>query len=46
MTRNTFLINPDKIEEKINEYTWVILPVHIFGLPANMGKISNTYLNQ
>ena len=36
----TFLINPDKIEEKINENTRAILPVHIFGLPANMTKIN------
>jgi dTDP-4-amino-4,6-dideoxygalactose transaminase len=36
----TFLINPDKIEEKINENTRAILPVHIFGLPVNMGKIN------
>ncbi len=36
----TFLINPDKIEEKINENTRAVLPVHIFGLPANMGKIN------
>jgi dTDP-4-amino-4,6-dideoxygalactose transaminase len=36
----TFLINPDKIEEKINENTRAILPVHIFGLPCNMGKIN------
>jgi perosamine synthetase len=36
----TFLINPDKIEEKINENTRAILPVHIFGLPADMGRIN------
>lgn len=36
----TFLINPDKIEEKITENTRAILPVHIFGLPCNMGKIN------
>ena len=36
----TFLINPDKIEEKINENTKAILPVHILGLPANMDKIN------
>jgi dTDP-4-amino-4,6-dideoxygalactose transaminase len=36
----TFQINPDKIEERINENTRAILPVHIFGLPANMDKIN------
>ncbi len=36
----TFLINPDKIEEKITENTRAILPVHILGLPADMGRIN------
>lgn len=36
----TFQINPDKIEERINENTAAILPVHILGLPANMDKIN------
>ncbi len=35
----TFQINPDKIEERINERTKAILPVHILGLPANMDRI-------
>jgi dTDP-4-amino-4,6-dideoxygalactose transaminase len=35
----TFQINPDKIEERITERTRAILPVHIYGLPANMDKI-------
>ena len=35
----TFQINPDKIEERINKNTRAILPVHILGLPANMDKI-------
>jgi len=35
----TFQINPDKIEERITEKTRAILPVHIYGLPANMDKI-------
>ncbi|MHC4096821.1 MAG: DegT/DnrJ/EryC1/StrS family aminotransferase [Planctomycetota bacterium] len=34
----TFQINPDKIEERINKNTRAILPVHILGLPANMDK--------
>jgi dTDP-4-amino-4,6-dideoxygalactose transaminase len=36
----TFQINPDKIEERINENTRAIMPVHILGLPANMDKIN------
>jgi len=36
----TFLINPDKIEERITGNTRAILPVHILGLPANMDKIN------
>lgn len=35
----TFTINPHKIEEKINERTTAILPVHICGLPADMNRI-------
>lgn len=35
----TFTINPEKIEEKINDRTRAILPVHIFGLPADMNQI-------
>ncbi len=37
--QETFTINPYKIEEKINERTRAILPVHIFGLPADMNRI-------
>ena len=36
---DTFTINPHKIEEKINERTAAILPVHICGLPADMNRI-------
>ncbi len=35
----TFNIDPDLIEEKITSKTKAILPVHLFGLPANMDKI-------
>lgn len=35
----TFQIDADKIEEKITSRTTTILPVHILGLPADMGKI-------
>jgi len=34
-----FNINVNKIEEKINEHTKAILPVHLYGNPANMDKI-------
>jgi dTDP-4-amino-4,6-dideoxygalactose transaminase len=36
----TFTINPAKIEERINERTKVILPVHILGLPCDMDRIN------
>ena len=35
----TFTINPHKIEERINERTRALLPVHICGLPADMNRI-------
>ena len=38
--RETFQVNPDKMEEKITKNTKAILPVHILGLPANMDKIN------
>ena len=38
----TFLMNPEKIEEKITERTTAILPVHIYGLPCDMDKINAT----
>jgi dTDP-4-amino-4,6-dideoxygalactose transaminase len=38
--RETFTINPDKIEEKITERTRAIMPVHILGLPADMDRIN------
>ncbi len=37
--QETFTIDPLKIEEKISERTKAILPVHIFGLPADMDRI-------
>ena len=36
---DTMNIDPEKIEEKITERTKAILPVHIFGHPADMEKI-------
>jgi len=37
---NTYNIDPDKIEEKITPRTKTIIPVHIFGCPADMIKIN------
>lgn len=36
----TFTMNPEKIEERINERTKAILPVHILGLPCDMDSIN------
>lgn len=36
---NTYLINPDKIEEKITSKTKAILPVHLYGQTCQMDKI-------
>lgn len=37
---DTYNIDPDKIEEKITPRTKAIIPVHIFGAPADMLKIN------
>ena len=36
---NTFTIDPEKIEEKITKKTKAILPVHLYGHPAEMDQI-------
>lgn len=38
--RETFLVNPEKMEAKITPRTKAILPVHIYGLPADMTRIN------
>lgn len=43
---DTYNIDPDRIEEKITKKTKAILPVHIFGQPADMrqiGEIAERY---
>lgn len=35
----TWNIDPEKIESKINTKTKAIIPVHLYGHPANMGQI-------
>jgi len=37
--KDTFVIDADKIEELITEKTKCILPVHLYGQPADMDKI-------
>jgi len=36
----TYTLDPDTIEERITERTKAILPVHIYGLPADMDRIN------
>lgn len=38
--KDTYNIDPNKIEEKITEKTKAIMPVHIFGQPAEMDQIN------
>lgn len=37
----TFLMDPDKIEEKITDRTTAIMPVHIYGLPVDMDRVNS-----
>ena len=39
IAKDTFNIDPDKIEEKITRRTKAIIPVHLFGHPADMDPI-------
>jgi len=38
--QETFTMNPHSIQERVNERTSAILPVHILGLPADMNRIN------
>ncbi|MEQ9063177.1 MAG: DegT/DnrJ/EryC1/StrS family aminotransferase [Vicingaceae bacterium] len=38
-TKDTFTIDPSKIEEKITDRTKAIIPVHLYGHPADMDPI-------
>lgn len=42
----TFNINPEKIKEKITEKTRIILPVDLFGLPADLKPIREIALTK
>lgn len=37
--KNTYTINVNKIEEKVTKNTRAIIPVHLYGCPADMDKI-------
>ena len=37
---DTYLIDPEKIEEAITSKTKAIIPVHLYGLPAEMARIT------
>jgi len=39
LDRDSFQLDPDEIEKKINKNTKAIIPVHIMGMPCNMEKI-------
>ncbi len=37
----TFLMNPENIEEKITDRSSAVIPVHIYGLPVDMDKVNS-----
>jgi dTDP-4-amino-4,6-dideoxygalactose transaminase len=37
---DSFNIDPARVREAVTEHTRAIVPVHLFGLPADMGKIA------
>lgn len=46
ISKNSFVIDPRAVEEKITERTRAIIPVHLYGQPADMGaimEIANKY---
>jgi perosamine synthetase len=38
--KDTYNINPDKIEEAVTDNTKVVMPVHLYGQPADMDSIN------
>jgi len=38
--RDTYNMDPEKIEEAVTENTKVVMPVHLYGQPADMGPIN------
>ncbi|MFO7991259.1 MAG: DegT/DnrJ/EryC1/StrS family aminotransferase [Thermoplasmata archaeon] len=38
--KDTFCVDPEKIEDKVSDDTKAILPVHLYGHPAEMGVIN------
>ena len=41
---NTFNLDPSQLEEAISPKTKVILPLHLFGLPARMNEIGRAHV--
>ena len=39
LDRESFQMDPDEVEKRINKNTRAIIPVHIMGMPCNMEKI-------
>ena len=37
----TFLMNPENIEERITDRSSAVIPVHIYGLPVDMDKVNS-----
>lgn len=39
VTRDTFTLDPDAVEEKITDQTAAIMPVHLYGFPCQMDRL-------
>jgi dTDP-4-amino-4,6-dideoxygalactose transaminase len=40
VTADTLLLDPDELSKKLTPSTRVVMPVHLYGAPADMGRIS------